>query len=275
MQQDDLQSVIAKLQDQIASIQQQQASQDNKKSILALSDEVAAAIPLHLQYPPMESSERKKLLSRYPKIDGPRSVADENGLASRLLKGQPNQLLITKQLPSFQKDCLDILRISASSWQKATELLQHGQKQAAGELLMQAIKDITSMASDNAQRIARFQLQQTFEAANVRSAYSLMDFTNQEQPIDSTDNSILQQSHLDAMAELRKFQAAVDKNKGKSNTNNGNRGGKGTFSGNRPYFNRGGKGNYNNFRSQKGGKGFSQGNFHRQNSSPGPPPSNP
>jgi hypothetical protein len=129
------------------------------------------------------------------------------------------------------------LRVAASAWQRASSCQQPAE---AANFLMAAIKDIAVVAADNAQKIAQLQAQAVFEAAGAKGAYSFvkLDPKNDIIDIDQTDHSIVQQCHVEAMQELRKFSKEITPSK---------------HADNKPRRSGGGFNNYNRYRGRGGG----------------------
>jgi hypothetical protein len=244
----DLQAQLQHLKAQIAHQQQQmQALADKQQATTSkdrvdLHDDIKAAIAPHLQQSPLEDTDRKKVLSRYPKSDAfPKPIKDDNGLAGRAIP-QTEKKWVCNHLPSAQKDALDILRVAATGWQAALATPDNGPAQL--DTLFTVVRDIVVLATDNAQRLARTQLKQTFELGGAKGAYSLMDLGPDSQALDERDYNILQQAHIESLQELKRYNKTVDEAKGNNNNKSGGRG-KG----------RGGYGNGGGWRSRGGGKG--------------------
>ena len=74
---------------------------------------------------------------------------------------------VTVHAPAFQKDALDVVQVAALH---AIVMADAGDGGSAPETARQALLDVVTLASDNAQRIARVQLDRVFEAANAKGA---------------------------------------------------------------------------------------------------------
>ena len=250
---------INDLQQQMQALRQDQETLRSaaEAKTVTLSDTVRHAISPHLQYKPLEKSERKKLLAVFPKLpELPKSISDENGFAGRALQGKEKQIL-TKDVVGFQRDALEVLRAAASAWHIAGSRAQ--QQDAAGALssALDALKAITVLACDNAQRLADWQLKYCLEAAGAKNAESLLSRKADDSDFDTTDSNIFQQSHVDAIAEMRKYNASMDANiRAKKNKNS---------NANTRYSNQRGRGgrynnNYNNnYRGRGGYRGTGRG----------------
>ena len=114
--------------------------------------------------------------------------------------------------------------------------------------LLQALQDITLISVDNAQRIAKLQLRQTFEGSNAKNAQSIMDFKpdSDNVSINPKDNNILQQAHIEAIQELQRFNKSIDAAKPKQKQQG------------KPFQRR--AGNYGNGRGRGYGGGRGRGN---------------
>lgn len=225
-----------------------------------LHDDVQGAFPPHLQIEPMERDKRKLIVKSYPKATKsfPKPVKDNNGLAARAISSKDDKKWLLERLPAIQGDALDVLRIATSAWHS---YLCTG----SNEKLFEAIKDITSIAADNAQRLAQLQLKETFAASGAKGSYSIMDLSPDSTELDTTEHSLFQQAHIEALQDLKKFTKSVDTIKkpdknGKHNSDKPRHNGRPNFSRGRGghddrNFGRGG-GNWRpNFRSYGGGRG--------------------
>ena len=113
---------------------------------------------------------------------------------------------------------------------------------------------------DNAQRLARTQLRQTFEATGAKGAYALLDFGPDSQDLDEKDHNLFQPAHVHALQELKKYNTAIDASKPKTKPTQRNYGQR-TF-GNRGRGRGGGFGGRGNFGGRGyGGRGGSRGSF--------------
>jgi hypothetical protein len=259
-----LQTMQAQLSAQAAELHALRAQQNgtSTKPKLVLGDILGALVAPHLQLAPSDTTERKRILGSYPKIDGfPECIKDDNGMATRAIADTEQRKWVTERLPAIQRDHLDVARVAAATWELAFMAEEPEQRL---RLFDKGLRDIIALSINNAQRSAETQLKQSFKGAGAEGSYSLLDLTPNTLQLDMADNNVFQQAHLDAMAELRKFKQSIDANKkadtpsrggGKGGGGKGRGGGKGYS--NNSYGSRGGgygggKG-YNN--GGKGGKG--------------------
>lgn len=245
------------MQEQINALQQANAdlrsTEAAKRDGIALRPEVRELFAPHLQYKQMDASERKRTISAYPKSQQlPQALTDANGLAAKAVGEGPAKKWALTTLPALQREALDVLRVAAVGLHAARN---NNNGQARIVQLEQTLVDVITLASDNAQRMARTQLETIFDAAGTKGAMALINLdpdADHQVEIDVADNSILQAVHVDAMQEIKKYARAVQPEKKQS----GGRGGRGGRRGN------GGKGggkdrygNRNKWRSNNGGKG--------------------
>ena len=235
---------------QLNALQQREALRASRG--VDLHPDVLGAIAGHLQIHPLEDGDRKRLLKPYLVLDQlPKPVKDDNGLAGKAIGSHADKKWLTTHLPNFQKDAMDVARVAASAWH--TVLTANATPEEQFTLLSTAIKDILCIATDNAQRLARTQLRQLFDASGAKGAYALMDLDPATSTLDERDTNLLQQAHVEALQELKRFAGAVTPKKqqgqgsGQRRRQNGNggqwRGRGGGRGGNRS---RGrGRGNYN------------------------------
>ena len=201
------------LADAHALLQKQQADRsairESKQVPIALPPEVQGCVPPHLQLESLEAPQRKQVITSYVQHDLPKHIRDENGLASRAITSSENRKWVVTHLPQLQRDALDVLRISTAAWVQATNMPNGPQRDM---FLFQALQDITLISVDNAQRIAKLQLKQTFEGSNAKNAQSIMDFKpdSDNVSINPKDNNILQQAHIEAIQELQRFNKSID-----------------------------------------------------------------
>ena len=137
-----------------------------------------------------------------------------------------------------------------------------------------SLRDALTVASDNLQRNAQLQLQQTFELAKCKGAYAMLNLEAKTNDLDYEDANLLQQPHVEALQELRRYGKAMDdaigKRTGNSQSKNARKGnssnfrgggGHGRFRGNNRGNNGGG---WRNTGGSRGG--WSQTNDNRNNS---------
>ena len=215
-----IENMQQRLQQQELLVQQQQAILQRQNEYLAeqhqrkqameggeLHPNVADAIPPHLQCEPMEREQRKRLLKPYPKLKQmPKPIKDRNGLGARAIATKEDKKWIVNHLPALQRDALDVARVSLAAW---NSYLRTG----SNEQLLEAIRNVTALATDNAQRIAQLQLQQTFEASGAKGAYSIMQLTPDSSELDFSEHTLFQQAHIEALQDLKKYTYTIDQAK--------------------------------------------------------------
>ena len=252
--QQQLQAMLRHLQQQVTVLQA--AAAQRSGDALALNDDIKACIPPHLQLTPMDQMQRKQLLRAYPKLDGglPKCIKDDNGLAAKAVGDATQRKWLITLVPTFQRDNLDVARVAASALQLSIQA--NDDPASKLEQMQHVLRDVLVLACDNAQKLAETQLKLTFESAGAKGAYSLMDLGPNTEDLDD-DGNILQQSHIEAIQELRKFNSAFKSSLtvpphgggGGQRNHNTYRGGngRGGFGRGRGANNwRGGRGNYNN-----------------------------
>ena len=197
------------LQVQIEFIQQQQQLQlqkelarENAKIEVTPSGEFREMLPDHFQWERIKDEDRKRLLRGYPKIKDLEPITDHNGLACRNLPAEKKKQ-VTKDLVQIQRENIDIIRVACRCWQQldgtsSLESLRHVAKQA--------LRDITTLAVDNASRAAESQLNICMEHADAKGALNLLVRAD----LDIKDKSIFQQSHVDAIKDFKDFSRQVD-----------------------------------------------------------------
>ena len=228
----ELGTTLAALQQQIDTLQAQNLElkrQQDRRDGVQLHDDILALFPAHIQREPMASTERKRMLAKYAKCDQlPVSLKDDNGLASKAMGDGTSKKWVISHMQTTQKEALDLLRVGALGLQGALGIPDDAARAAH---LLVVLRDVVSLSCDNAQRLARTQIEHVFEAAQAKGAYTLMDFAQDSEDIDDKDTNIIQQAHIDAMQDIRKFNASV-KNNNNNNNNKGTRSGKGGGRGN-------------------------------------------
>jgi hypothetical protein len=258
-------AALQAMQQQLDVLQRQNVElkreQERRTGALELHEEILALFPAHIQVDPMDATDRKRLLSKYAKCDQlPGHLKDDNGLAGKAMGDGAHRKWALTHMQTIQKDALDLLRVSAVGLQGALELPDSNARSAH---LMGALRDVCALSCDNAQRMARTQLDHVFETANAKGARSLLDFTANGDDLDTRDTNIIQQAHIDAMQDIRKFHTSVTANRKQQGNGKGRqlraRGGRGGYQGG--YGNRGfgGRG--------RGGKGY-RGNGWRTGGAP-------
>ena len=253
---DDVATQLQRMQEQINALQQANADLRNteaaKRDRIALRPEVRDLFAPHLQYKQMDAAARKRAINNYPKSHQlPQALTDANGLAAKAVGEGPAKKWALTTLPALQREALDVLRVAAVGLHAARN---NSNGEARIIQLEQALADVITLASDNAQRMARTQLEAIFDAAGTKGAMALINLdpdADHQVEIDIADTSILQAVHVDAMQEIKKYARAVQPEKKQP----GGRGGRGGRRGNGGKG--GGKGRYgnrSNWRSSNGGK---------------------
>ena len=214
-------------------------------------------------------------MRKYPTFSGfPRAIEDDNRLAAKVVGDGANRKLILGSMVKFQQDTLDIVRI-------ATALLHHVARpdQVSDQdlaFIREGLQDIVTLGADNAQRVAKHQLQEALKLAGADGAYSLMGLETDQPDLDVSDHNLFQEAHVDAIKKFRTFsstvkQQSVDKYKQNKRGGGGRRGGGrySTFQSQGQYgggYRRGGqRGGFNS--SSRGGRGGGRGGrqFHSGN----------
>ena len=130
-------------------------------------------------------------------------------------------------------------------------------------ILLGAVRDITVLAADNAQRLADLQIKGVFDAAGVKGAHSFVrNGGGDDVDIELDDTNVVQQVHVEAMSDLWKLSShlrparnAKDQKRTDGFRGHGRGGGKGGGKGGgrwAPYRN-------NSYGNYKGGKGRGNG----------------
>lgn len=104
-------------------------------------------------------------------------------------------------------------------------------EQDRANLMQRALADIISLSMDNAQLMAKRQLETTLECAQAKGAYALLHLRDdQDSDIDPDSDSILQPAFVDAITDFRKVTKAIDQPRNNKNRNNfSSRRGRGGF----------------------------------------------
>jgi hypothetical protein len=264
-QQQQLHATLQALQQQVAALQQANTVLQHQKELqrngLDLCDEVKELFVAHLQFKQMDAAERKRTLNAYPKSgDLPSALTDSNGLAAKAVgDGQARKLVLT-QLPALQRESLDALRVAATGLHMGLQMQNAPPEQRVAHL-QSVLADVVKIICDNAQRVAKTQLEAVFDAAKAKGAYALLqiDPTEESCDIDEKNDNILQSAHVDAMAEIKKYNRSVETTKPKfpGRGRGGGRGGNGSG-----WRGRGGRGG-NNWRGGRGN--FRGGNYNNNN----------
>lgn len=231
MQHVELQQTLSTIQEQLATLSAENEclreqmhrtdSGDRPERRVDLSDGLKEAICPYLQLKPMEADERKKLLRPYPKCDDlPKCIKDTNGLAAKAIPDGMQRKWVLTHLPQLQRESLDALRVAATGLDHVGSLMDSEARAAAA---CRVLQDLVSLLSDNGQRIGQLQLKQAFEAAKCAGAYSMLDLDDGSTDINTTDHTLFQHGHVEAMGQLRKYKQAIDYAK-KPAGNNGKNG---------------------------------------------------
>jgi uncharacterized membrane protein YgcG len=218
----ELQNAMAALQAKVGELQTSNAKLQHEA---ALRDEIEMAadlrnyIPSHLQAKPMDTAIRKKAIRKYHKVKGlPQPLTDKNGLAAKAVGDGHAKKMVLTILPSLQRECLDALRVAASGLTYSTRARDH---EKARHYLEQTLADVCGIISDNAQRMARTQLETVFEAAGTKGATTLLDLDDVDDD-DLEEPCILRESHVDAIKKTRKYLEGIAQAKPKSSNNKNN-----------------------------------------------------
>jgi hypothetical protein len=266
-QQQHLAGIITALQQQVAQLQHQQEQQhqdlrnvaaDRTANSVDLHSSILGALPQHFQLQTLDAEKRRRLLAKYPKTSQlAKPLRDDNGLASGALgEHHKDRKWILTHLPQYQRDNIDALRVAATGWNHALAI-QEPQERA--KVLLEVLRDVAVLTADNCAKLADVQLRTVFEAAGAKGALSFLnlkpakpDDLQEVQPdIDIYDNNIIQQSHIEAMSDLRTF---TNKLKPQGGGGRGARGG--GRGGGRGYGGRGnGKGGWRDYSNGYGGRG--------------------
>ena len=248
-------NVMQELKDQMATLQAQvgQLQTSNEKlqheaalrgDELEMPNALRAYIPHHLQAKPMDKDARKKALRKYHKVEGlPQALTDKNGLAAKAVGDGHARKMVLTILPNLQKESLDALRVAASGLTFSDRARNDTE---ARRYLEQTLADVCAIISDNAQRMARTQLEMVFEATGTKGATTLHDDADLDDA-DPEEPSILRESHVDAIKKTRKYLDGIEKAKPKG-------GSLGSRSNQR-------RGRRSNFRGRGGGKGRGRGGY--------------
>ena len=272
MQDESVANQLRDMQAQINALQQANMDLRNKEEAkrdgIDLRPEVRELFAPHLQLKQMDTADRKRAITGYPKSHQlPQALTDANGLAAKAVGEGPAKKWALTTLPALQREALDVLRVAAVGLHAAISI-QDGNTRI--NQLERTLMDVIALASDNAQRMARTQLETIFDAAGAKGAMALISLDrDQEQAveIDLGDSNILQAVHVDAMQEIKKYARAVQpERKQNLNRNGGGRGGGGGRGRRGNYGGKGGGKGYNSWRNNggKGGNGYNN-NYNRNN----------
>ena len=248
-----LQQQITMLAKQLEELQQRQPQP--KGQTYTLNPEIQELIPAHLQVGrQVKAAERKAILKAYRDPDiFPKPIEDENGLAAKALPQDQRKWAI-KVLPKLQRQELDTLKVAAAGLQWAFSNTPDAQKV---QLMGDCLRDIIVLSADNAQKMAKSQLQEAFEAAKAPGAYALCKLESMDSELQLDDHSIFQGCHVQAIKTYRSYSSIVQKEKVNEYQKR-----KGSSSRGSSGYSRGsyrGRGNYRgNSRGGRGGRGGHQ-----------------
>lgn len=183
----------------------QNAELQRQTLALAQKSQAGAAIPSfelskleqdfvspHLQLEGLNLSERKQILSMYPEAQNfPKPILDSNGLGSFGINDPQTKKFITELAPAVQRGALDVARMSLA----AHHHLNNGSLSA--EQLCKILRDITQVSIDNAQIMAKKQLNLSLSARKAKGAESLADV------IDIDDTNVIQKKMLQLCLTLK------------------------------------------------------------------------
>ena len=246
-----LQRQINFLAQQLQELQGRQQQQKGQQ--YQLHPHVQVLLPPHLQLGRhITAADRTKITKKYAEpVDFPKAIEDENGLAAKALP-QEQRDWTTKTLPKLQRQELESIKIAAAGLHMALSNADGARK---FEFMSACLRDIIILSVDNAQKMAKSQLQEAFKAAKAPGAYALCKLESLDSELQLSDNSIFQACHVEAIKTFRSYSSIVQREKvqdyksrkGNFPRNNYNRGG------------RGGRGNFRgNFRGGRGGRGGRQ-----------------
>lgn len=203
----DLEATIHGLQQQILALQQHAEAAILRSAEVQLVAPVADAVPPHFQIAPLKQDERNQILKPFPKVKGLSPVSDINGLAAKGLSADKKQW-VTKELVAQQRDHIDVVRVAAGAWQYALDP-DIGLEQRFNRMV-EALRAVTILGADNAQKAAEKQLLFCLEGVGAKGADSLLDRTPSSVEYDWNDHNIFQQCHLDAIGDYRRFASSVE-----------------------------------------------------------------
>ena len=262
-----LQDAMAQIQELTLRVQTLQQRREETK----LHDSVAKHVPRNLQLRSgLTTAERKALLSDNKYEEFPSPLNDDNKLVGKMVSGQLKEV-VTGTIPTMQKRELDIVKLAVGAWDYA---LRDGEDMDQRiHILSETVRTLALLSIDNAQYMAKRQLEIVLDSADAKGAYSLLRMdAGTETDVDVSSNCILQPTYVEAIQDYRKISKAIEQPK-KSTSRNGGHGGRGGgFSRGGGGFNRrGGRGhhfsqqrnqyrNYDGFRNNNGGSRGYNGN---------------
>ena len=118
-----LQEIINKLVVDVSDLRRRADGDDFK-----YAEPVGDAVALHLQLPPMEAAERKRLLSKYKDGGLPKVLKDENGLAAKAVSDNAERRYLLTEIPRWQRDALDVAKALAQAWHEAGHVQDAAQR---------------------------------------------------------------------------------------------------------------------------------------------------
>lgn len=255
-----MESLALQSERQEAELRQARHKLDMYENGVQMDPYVARYIPKHLQQKPLQQADRKRLLKVYGHFEEgslPKPLKDANNMAATAMGDAKDKKWVTVHAPAFQKDALDVVQVAALAMHSVADAADEA---AAADIMRQALLDVLLLAGDNAQRIARVQLDRVFEAANAKGALSLIDLDGDDD-LDPLNDNIIQGAHVDSIGEHRKFCKALAPDK-KRTPNGQGRGGAGDKRG---FKNLRGFGRRGYAKSRGGGRG---GRWDRNRSAP-------
>ena len=250
--------------EKIAQLERQVGELQNQKLQAALCEKVQGFVPPDLHIKSLLTAEdRKSKLANYRKFESfPTAKVDQNGLVGKIFSGQGQLKQAVTELSKHQRNALDIARIAADTWDSC---LEGEPSNEMFERALKALRDIMELSFDNAQFMAKKQLEHVFEAAQAKGAYALLHFdTSEGSDIDLCSDEILQPAYVKAIESFRKISKSVEPHK-KQSTKNGQRGGFGVRENGYGKYRGGGysyrgSGQQYNYRGRGGGYPRQQGN---------------
>jgi hypothetical protein len=204
-----LEEAVKHLLAKVSLLEQSQHYSEQKISTLQptvpfhLTDEEHGFVPRHLQLPTLTGQERATILRKFPKPSiFPEALTDKNGLATLGINDGVKRSLITTTYPALQRNAMDLARMSLSAFHN----LRNGDT-FSHDGILEILRDITTVAMDNAQILAQKQLQLSLETRKFKAALSL------SKNLDHSDTNIIQADHVNAISELNKFNKIVSPSK--------------------------------------------------------------
>ena len=202
---------MAKMFNDIQQLQQQLAESNARQQELIRAQKLTTVhelhplvreiVPTHLHVKPFKAEERKQLLTTKKFKNLPRALKDHNGLALRGIKSEQTKKFINNDLFNMQKRELELATVACAL---ADEFAKDSYSKASAA---DAIARITKLAYDNAQHMAKLQLETCFKFRGLKGAETMVDYNE----LDPEDGNIFQQCHIDAIREMDGFRKVVDR----------------------------------------------------------------